>query len=173
MKRDREDEETGEVVAHSKMIEVNQLEEKVFTVMRLQEFHDPAKQKMVSWWIVVSLPLRLTTVTSTTEKTLALGFLVFRLKVDHQYTLGNADLDRRQPDAGCRIHRFEHVRDELVQLVVEFGNRFGHGFEPGIRHFENLSYRHGRKICASRRLFNLNRAHTVIGQPIGLRARSA
>ena len=104
---------------------------------------------------------------------LALGFLVFRLKVDHQYTLGNADLDRRQPDAGCRIHRFEHVRDELVQLVVEFGNRFGHGFEPGIRHFENLSYRHGHKICASRRLFNLNRAHTVIGQPIGLRARSA
>src|SRR5690625_1641083 len=58
------------------------------------------------------------------------------LRVD-QYPLGvvfhlhdrqaqvNPDLHRSEPDALRVTHRFEHIRNQLSQLVVELRNRFG------------------------------------------------
>jgi len=69
---------------------------------------------------------------------------IFGLKIDDEHTLGHRDLDRGQTDAWRIVHGFKHVLDEGFQFVVElFGfNRFGHEFEPGVRHFNDFADSH-------------------------------
>ena len=77
--------------------------------------------------------------------------LLFRLfaagEVDDGDAFGHGDLRRGETDALRGVHGFEHVGDELAQLVVEFGDgfaglledRFG-VFDDGENHCPLIDY---------------------------------
>ena len=70
--------------------------------------------------------------------------LVLRLlEVDHQQPDRNADLHRREADAGRLVHRLEHVGDERLQLVVERLHRLGDLPEDGIGGLIDAANGHG------------------------------
>ena len=52
--------------------------------------------------------------------------------VDHDDLLVHVDLGRGQADAGRGVHGFGHVGDELLQRLVEDGDRGGDLVQPGI-----------------------------------------
>src|SRR5215470_963365 len=65
-----------------------------------------------------------------------LGIRVFlESHIDNGETFRNADLRSRQPNAMRGIHRFEHVLDELLQLVIEDSYSFSALFQDGITKF--------------------------------------
>ncbi len=49
----------------------------------------------------------------------------------------NADLRRRQPDALRVVHRLEHVRHQLAQVVVELRHRIGGPLQDRIGKFND------------------------------------
>ena len=83
------------------------------------------------------------------------GVRIVGLQIYDQNALWNADLDRRETDAGCIVHGLEHIGDERLQLVVEFGDGFGYGLEPGVRHFENFADSHVWQIIRPSRNYNV------------------
>src|SRR5579884_3951343 len=59
--------------------------------------------------------------------------------IDDGDAFGNADLRCRQPHSARRVHGFEHVRDELVQLRrVEFSKDGGFSFQDRIAIFDDV-----------------------------------
>lgn len=58
--------------------------------------------------------------------------ILFEADVNHCNPPRNGDLRRRQPDTMSRVHGFEHVLDQLSQMVIESGNRFSRFFQDGI-----------------------------------------
>ncbi len=48
------------------------------------------------------------------------------------------DLGRGEADTGRFVHGFEHVADQLPQLVVELGDRFGDRAQARIREMQNI-----------------------------------
>src|SRR6202041_825402 len=49
----------------------------------------------------------------------------------------DADLRRGESDAGGGVHGFEHIRDEFLQVVVEFFHALAGGFEDRVAEFHN------------------------------------
>ena len=56
---------------------------------------------------------------------------------------GNADLDRRKPDTGRGIHRFEHVLDQRAQRLVDGLDRLGFQPQPLIGNDQDVANSHG------------------------------
>src|SRR5437868_14846666 len=64
------------------------------------------------------------------------GFGIFlEGDVNDRDALADTDLRGSEADTVCRVHRFEHVFDELLQIIVEDRNRFRGFFENGIAEF--------------------------------------
>ena len=61
----------------------------------------------------------------------------FLLQVHHQQAFRYAYLYRGKADAGCRVHCFKHIIDQLFKIGIERFDRRRNGFQPWIGYFEN------------------------------------
>ncbi len=62
--------------------------------------------------------------------------------VGHQHPLVHVDLGGGQADAVGRVHGFEHVGHELLQLGVERGDRRGAGAQARVGELQDGKYGH-------------------------------
>jgi hypothetical protein len=58
----------------------------------------------------------------------------------------HVDLGGGKADAGCRVHGFGHVGDQLLQAVVENGDGCGDFMEPGVGVAQYVQKRHLGRI---------------------------
>ena len=65
------------------------------------------------------------------------------LQVDHQQAQRHAHLDGGKADTRRFIHRFEHVIDQRLQLVIERLDTGGYRLQPRIGHFQDFTNSHG------------------------------
>src|SRR5271156_284995 len=114
---------------------------------------------------------------------LAFGINNFGIGEDH-FCLGNfsvGDVNNReaQADANLRrgepytrggVHGFEHVRDELLQVVVEFFHPLAGGFEDGVAVFHNRM-NHRQLVPMRSARFQARRDSSVITGPLSLITR--
>ena len=66
------------------------------------------------------------------------------IDVDDDHALADADLRRRQPDAGRRVHGVGHVAQQLVDLPVDVRDVVRRLLQHRRRELENASQRHAR-----------------------------
>src|SRR5258708_6303083 len=64
--------------------------------------------------------------------------------IHHKQTLGHSDLYGGQPDTRRRVHRLEHILDELFQIAVKFRNRISRRLENWIRPGDYFQKRHSK-----------------------------
>ena len=70
-------------------------------------------------------------------------------QIDHRDAFGNANLRRGQANALGRVHGFEHILDQLVQLRrIKFGDRLGLLFEHRLA-VQNDRIRHQKFLTCS------------------------
>ena len=81
-------------------------------------------------------------------------------EVERDDALGDADLDRRQSDAGGVVHGLQHVVEDATDLVVHDGDRLGDELQAGVGQGDDVEFGHERQIGEAFGAVNRERRRT-------------